>query len=56
VILPQTLVTDQSWNGERCVARGVGLMLMPEEAAEIAALPGLDHAVDLLETLVENPG
>jgi hypothetical protein len=27
-----------------------------EVAAEIAALPGLDHAVDLLETLVENPG
>lgn len=78
VILPQSLVTDQSWNGERCAARGAGLMLMPEEAtpqaireavravrgesayrrnaqevaAEIAALPGLDHAVDLIETLV----
>ena len=79
VLLPQSLnLTDQSWNGERCVARGVGLMLKPEQAtpeairaavraiqtdpayrcnaqavaAEIAALPGLEHAVGLLENLV----
>jgi UDP:flavonoid glycosyltransferase YjiC (YdhE family) len=79
VLLPQSLnLTDQSWNGERCVARGVGLMLTPEHAtpeairaavrtvladsayqrnaqevaAEIATLPGLDHAVELLENLV----
>jgi len=78
VILPQHPRTDQGWNGERCVARGVGLMLKPDQAtpeairaavravqidpayrrnaqavaAEIAALPGLEHAVDLLENLV----
>lgn len=79
VILPQSLIADQSWNGERCVARGVGRMLKPEQAtpaairaavravqtdpayrrnaqavaAEIAALPGLEHAVELLETLID---